>query len=82
MSRRHNPAVYNPVVDVTPDEAERNKRRMGKTEAAEQDPRGRDYSIPDPAEDGDAAEEQPGTASDDHETKAGGTSDADEDRDR
>lgn len=47
MSRRHNPAVYDPVVDVTPEEAERNKRRMGKTEAAYEDPRGKDHSIPD-----------------------------------
>lgn len=47
MSRRHNPAVYDPVVHVTPEEAERNKRRMGKSEAAYEDPRGKDHSIPD-----------------------------------
>lgn len=33
MSMKHNPAVYNPVEHVTPDEAERNKRIMGKNQA-------------------------------------------------
>lgn len=33
MSMKHNSAVYNPVEHVTPDEAERNKRIMGKNQA-------------------------------------------------
>ncbi len=56
MSRRHNPAVYDPVVKVTPQEAERNKRAMGKREAAHEDPRGVDYTIAQPpAEEPDEA---------------------------
>lgn len=35
MSMKHNPAVYDPVQHVTPDEAERNKRIMGKNQAAQ-----------------------------------------------
>ncbi|WP_324752473.1 hypothetical protein [Roseovarius sp. Pro17] len=44
MSHR-NHASYDSVVRVTPQEAERNKRVMGKSEAAEEDPRGVDHSI-------------------------------------
>lgn len=33
MSMKHNPAVYDPVEHVTRDEAERNKRIMGKNQA-------------------------------------------------
>lgn len=39
MSHR-NHASYDSVVKVTPHEAERNKRTMGKSEAAHEDPRG------------------------------------------
>ena len=45
MSNRHNPAKYDPVIKVTPQEAERNKRAMGKSVAAESDPRRVDQSI-------------------------------------
>ncbi len=44
MSHR-NHASYDSVVKVTPQEAERNKRIMGKSEAAHEDPRGVDHTI-------------------------------------
>ncbi len=70
MSHR-NHASYDSVVKVTPQEAERNKRIMGKSEAAEKDPRGVDYSIgqlPTDEAEADAAtpsEKDPNTATDD-----------------
>ncbi len=42
MTTRNNPARYDPVIKVTPQEAELNKRTMGKKAAAESDPRGED----------------------------------------
>lgn len=45
MSTRNNPARFDPVVKVTPQEAAHNKRAMGKSEAAHQDPRGEDHTI-------------------------------------
>lgn len=42
MTTRNNPARYDPVIKVTPQEAELNKRTMGKKGAAERDPRGED----------------------------------------
>ncbi len=42
MTTRNNPARYDPVIKVTPQEAELNKRTMGKKDAAERDPRGED----------------------------------------
>ena len=36
MSMKNNPAVYDPVEHVTPEEAERNKRIMGRNKAHQQ----------------------------------------------
>ena len=47
MSHR-NHASYDSVVKVTPQEAERNKRAMGKSEAAERDPRGHEPFVVEP----------------------------------
>lgn len=48
MSMKHNPAVYDPVEHVTPDEAARNKRIMGQNQAA-QDQKSKGDSPTDPA---------------------------------
>ncbi len=42
MTTRNNPARYGPAINVTPQEAELNKRKMGKKGAAESDARGDD----------------------------------------
>lgn len=65
MSHR-NHASYDSVVKVTPQEAERNKRAMGKSEAAQGDPRGEDHTstqLPTETPEGDT-ETPPQTAPD------------------
>ncbi len=71
MSTR-NHASYDSVVKVTPQVGERNKRTMGKSEAAHEDPRGVDHTI------GQPPVEETGADSDDasnnaKETKADDT---------
>ena len=68
MSTRNNPARFDPVIKVTPQEAERNKRAMGKSEAAHEDPRGVDHTIVQPSaeeSDADASDSSPEATADD-----------------